>query len=459
MRRSPRLVIAGTALSLLATACGGVGGDGGGGNGDTTEGGSEQGEPSGEIDTMGFSLQDVIASARVDAVKEAYPGVRVRVVEGGFDQQQFLNAVASGDPPSLVYLSRTDLGSYAARDAILPLDDCIDQQSIDMDMYRDAAVEQVTYDGQVYGIPEFYDVRIVLANPEVLDEAGLAMADIQSDDWDQLEQASAQMAQTSGNNITRIGYDPKIPEFFPMWVAANGGQLVSDDGLTPMLDSPEAVEALEYTVGLVETTAPWARFKAFRDTWDFFGGENQFVNDQVGAFPVEQWYLDVLAEVSPDAPVEAQPFLDREGEPLTYATGQAWAIPQGAEDTAEAACAFMKVMTEPDTWVAAAEASKRDRERGGGVYTGTYTANEEADERIFAEVYEPTGQESLDRATQVALDVQDAAISDPASPAGAEVLTAWEDAILRVLEGEQTAQEALAQAQQEAEDAIQEATS
>ncbi|MDQ3424423.1 MAG: extracellular solute-binding protein [Actinomycetota bacterium] len=450
------LVAAGATLSLVVTACGGVSVDD---ESDPSSGGSGSpgSEPSGTIDTMGFSLQDVIATTRVDMVKEAYPDLQVQVAEGGFDEQQFLSAVASGEPPSLVYLSRSDLGTYAARGALEPLDDCIDEQSIDMGQYRDAAVEQVTFDDQVYGIPEFYDVRIVLSDDSVLQQAGLAPEDIDTSDWSALEQASQELAKTQGEDVLQIGFDPKIPEFFPMWVAANGAELVAADG-TPMLNSAEAVEALDYTVGLVETTAPWPQFKAFRDTWDFFGGENQFVKDQLGAFPIEQWYLDVLGEVSPDADVSAQPFLTREGEPITYATGQAWAIPKDAENV-EGACAFMKVMTDADTWVAAAEASKKDREKGGGLYLGTYTANEAADERIFDEVYEETGSKNLDQATQVVFDVQDTAIIDPPSPAAAEVKKAWEDAVLRVLEGEQTAQEALDEAQKEAEEAIEGATS
>jgi len=452
------LVAAGAALSLVVTACGGVSvDDESDPPSDGSPSGSAAGGLSGTIDTMGFSLQDVIASTRVDMVKKTYPDVNVEVAEGAFEQQPFLNAVASGDPPSLVYLPRNELGSYAARGALEPLGDCIEEQSIDMGQYREAAVDQVTYDDQVYGIPEFYDVRIVLSDDSVLQDAGMTADDIDTSNWDQLTQLSSQLAVTEGDDVRRIGFDPKIPEFLPMWVAANGGELVASDG-TPMLNSPEAVEALDYTAGLLESTAPWAQFSAFRDTWDFFGGENQFVKDQLGAFPVEQWYLDVLGEVSPDADVTARPFLTRNGEPITYATGQAWAIPTGGESP-EAACAFMKVMTAADTWVAAAEASKKDREKNGGLYLGTYTANEEADERIFSEVYEETGRKNLDEAIQVVLDVQDAAISDPASPAAAEVQTAWMDAVLQVIEGEATAQEALDEAQQVAEEAIDEATS
>jgi multiple sugar transport system substrate-binding protein len=452
MRPSRFLSALACAGLLSLAACGGVSD-----SGDDSEAGGSATEPTGELDTMGFSLQDVIATSRADAFKQDYPDVDLKVAEGGFDEQQFLSAVASGEPPSLVYLPRSDLGTYAARGALTPLADCVEQQDIDVDQYRDSAVEQVTYDDELYGIPEFNSVRIVLASTAALKDAGLTEDDLDTADWNALAQSAEQLTLGSGGSIQRIGFDPKVPEFFPLWVAANGGQLLSDDGVTPAINSPEAVEAAEFAVSLVEASADWSEFKAYRDTWDFFGSKNMFVADQLGAFPMEDWYVDVLGEVSPKAAVTAVPFRGRDSEPLTYATGQAWAIPEGASNP-DAACAFMKTVTATETWVEAAKASKADRQQSGAVYTGTFTANEEADEQIFAEVYEPTGYAGLDEATQVIRDVQDTAVIDPASPAGAEIRKAWEDAMLRILEGEQSAQESLDQAQEEAEKAIDEAS-
>ncbi len=39
------------------------------------------------------------------------------------------------------------------------------------------------------------------------------------------------------------------------------------------------VEALEYTVSLIEAQGGWGAFKSFRDSWDFFGAENQFASN------------------------------------------------------------------------------------------------------------------------------------------------------------------------------------
>jgi len=197
---------------------------------------------------------------------------------------------------------------------------------------------------------------------------------------------------------------------------------------------------------------------AFRDTWDFFGSQNQFMSDQLGAFPMEQWYVNVLVGSSPDVELTVLPFLTREGEIITYATGNTWAIPRGSKNL-DAACAFMKTVTSPEAWTAAAQTRADMRAAEGTTFTGVYTANKLADEIIFGEIMQPSGSEVFDAAVKVLVEVQDYAFSMPASPAGSEFKQAWQDAVNRVLAGEQTAAEALAQAQLEAQAALDKAWS
>ena len=386
-------------------------------------------------------------------------GVEVEVVEVGFDEQQFLSAVAGGDPPDVVYLDRNIIGTYAARGAIQPMDDCVEQADVDMDAFRDAAVEQVTVDGVVYGLPEFYSVRVLIADDAALEEAGLSAQDVAVSDPAALLPVQEAMTRRSGSDITRIGYDPKLPEFLPLWAAANDVELLSEDGRTANLDDPAVIEAVDGAAALVEAAGGWTAFKAFRESWDFFGEQNQFAADQLGAMPMEDWYVNQLAEVSGDqgAGVTVTPFLDRDGEPVTYAAGQAWAVPKGASDP-EAACEFAATMTRTETWVKAATARAEALRDEGGQYTGTFTGNEVADEQIFAEVYEPVDDPALEAAVQAIRDVQDEAVSLPASPAAAEFQKAYESGVLKVLQGEATAAEAMAEAQQVAQTALDEAS-
>lgn len=419
---------------------------------------SAQGGASGALTIMGFGVGDEIASVRVDYAKAANPDLEVNITEGALDAQQFLTAVASGNAPDLVYMGRDVISTYIARGALMPLTECIESQEIDMSQYRQAAVEQVTFDGEVYGLPEFFNIIVLIANTAALEEAGLTLDDVDTSDWGSIVALNEALTKFDGDTLTRIGFDPKLPEFLPLWAKANGVEMISADGKTAQLDDPAVVEALEFTVALHEIAGGRQNFMAFRDTWDFFGGTNQFVSDQLGVFPMEQWYANVLVGASPDAPVAFKVFTGRDGEPLSYATGNTWAIPTGSKNV-EGACAFAKSMTAVDAWLAAAEARAAIRAEEGRTNTGVYTGNAAADEVIWNEIMEPSGNEAFDSGVQVILSTMDSAYTIPSNPAGAEFKQAWQDAVNRVLNGEQTAAESLAQAQAEAQAALDEAWS
>jgi multiple sugar transport system substrate-binding protein len=418
-----------------------------------TVGMAQDEEISGTLNILGFSLPDEIATVRVDQFREQYPDVEVNITEGALDTQQFLTSVVSGNSPDLIYTNRDDLSTFAGRGALMPLDECIANMGVEMSMYREAAVQQVTVDGQVYGIPEFFNVILLIANNAALEEAGLTVEDLDTSDWENITALNEALTVVEDGEVTRIGFDPKLPEFLPLWAMANGVSLISEDGRTAQLNDPAVVEALEFANSLHELAGGRQDFLAFRDTWDFFGAENQVAADQIGVWPMEQWYINVLAGSSPDAPAVFAPFRDREGEILTFATGNTWAIPASSSNP-EAACAFAVTMTATETWVAAAEERARLREEAGTTNTGVYTGNREADEIIFGEIVAPGTSEIFDNGVSVALEVMDHAFSIPANPAGAEFRQAWQDAVNRVLNGEQTAQEALDQAQEEAQAAL-----
>src|SRR3954471_11886097 len=123
----------------------------------------------GTLNIMGFGTGDDVAETRAAIATKAVGGT-VNRPSGGFNDQQFLAAVASGNSPDLVYLDRQKVGTYAAKGAFMPLTNCIKSQKINLKQYRIPALNEVTYKGKVYGIPEFYDVRTILIDNDVLDQ-------------------------------------------------------------------------------------------------------------------------------------------------------------------------------------------------------------------------------------------------------------------------------------------------
>ncbi|TWD81240.1 carbohydrate ABC transporter substrate-binding protein (CUT1 family) [Kribbella amoyensis] len=446
--RLPAVLAAGT---LVLTSCAGVGtkDDVGGGSGDS----SAESTPSGALNIMGFSGEDEVAQSRIAAFKTAYPGVTVKNNKGDFDAQQFLTAVSSGNAPDVAYMARNLIGTYAAKGAIQPLDDCIKNNGIDTTQYREAALNEVKLSDKTYGIPEFYTVTTNLISGKALKSAGVPVTDIQTADWDKLEQTAKKLYKAKGGRPARLGFDPKMPDFFPLWAMANGAELVKQGG-EPNLNDPKAVEALTYTLTLIQAQGGWSNFKTFRDTFDLFGEKNQFTADQLAAFPIENWYVNVLLDSRKNGlELQSTMFTDRQGQPISTIGGSAWVVPKGAKNF-DAACKFAKTMTSVETWNKAAEARMQTVAKDKSFFTGLFTGNKTADDEIKAKYLKPTGDAGFDQAINNYYDVLDKSKSLNPSPAGAEIDAAWKNAVGKALAGTATPQAALDQAQTEAKAAF-----
>ena len=449
-------VVVCAALAIVAAGCGGKKSSSGSDSGALAPQSSSQ--RAGEtLRIYGFGSGDDVANNRAALAKQAIAPAKLVNPDGAYDPQRFLTQLASGNVPDLIYLDRQQVATLAAKGALMPLESCVDGQKIDLSQYRKPALDEATYQGKLYALPEFTNQRTLIVNMKAVKEAGLSLSDVSTTNWDKLKTVAKKLTTMSGGKVTRIGFDPKIPEFFIMWAHANGVDLLSADGKTANLDDPKAVEALQYTMSLIDEQGGWNRFKTFRDTWDFFGAKNQVASDQVGAWPMESWYWNVMADNSPDADVAAVPFTDRQGRPFTYFSGNGWAVPAKAKNPS-LACTWMKTITSVKAWVTAATKRAAAAKKAGQPFTGLYTANAVADQKIVDTVFKPSSP-AWDKAVKLLVSVQKDAIVWPASPAGAQVQQALSDAIARVQSGQQTPAAALKQAQQAAQRALAQASS
>ena len=123
----------------------------------------------------------------------------------------------------------------------MPLTDCVENADVDMSQYREPAVAEVTSTTSVR-------VAGVLQQPDHADQqrgARGGRAEPRRRRHQRLAGLSNLAKATAvvdGGTVTRIGFDPKIPEFLPLWAKANGVDLLSEDGTEANLDDPAVVE-------------------------------------------------------------------------------------------------------------------------------------------------------------------------------------------------------------------------
>lgn len=442
MRRGLALL---TVCLLAVTACGGD--DGGGAEAEETADGIDfSAAPEGTVKTMGYNPSDEVGSSRSDLAEERLGGVTVDMDTANFDPQKFAALSASGNLPDVVQMDRNTISTFAQKGLIMPLDECFDAQDVDPEEYwYPAVVEEASWDGDVYGAPQFFQPGMIIINKRVADAAGVAPEDVDTSQPDQLVDVAEKMTTMSGAQPTTLGFDPDMPGSIATWIEVFGGSVMDDDG-KPTLDDPKNVEALEWLGELMDVQGGYAEVTSFKQTWDVFGAENQYVADQVGAALWAQWYINVLSDTKDDVELTSQPVRDVDGNAFALAGGTALAIPTQAKNPV-AACEWITTVTGLDAWKAAGDARAETVEQNDSVNTGLFTGSPVADQAVREAHVVETGNESFDQLIATSYESLEDVRTVGTSPVGQSINSALQNATGAALSGEQSAEDALADAQ------------
>jgi multiple sugar transport system substrate-binding protein len=406
-------------------------------------------KPSGTLNAWAFDNPDDVGKARLADAKQSLSGVSIKMDETTFDAQKFTTRVAGGNVPDVVQMDRQFVATYAAQKLIMPLDKCYSAHKVDpKQRFYQSVLDDVTYKNQVWAVPQFYQPPAILLNKNVMDAAGVTKDEIDTSKPAALVAAAKKMYKASGGNPAVLGFNAAPSGFPNLWVVGLGGQLIDQDG-KPTLDDANNVYPLEILKKIVDAQGGWAKQKSFTDSFDVFGAKNQFVKNQVGSELDWQWYPNVLAPFAKDIDIEAVPFNDKAGNPISVAGGSAFVIPTKAKNPA-AACAWAIRLTDEQNWAASAAARAKTLAANHGINTGLFTGSPQADKDIRAKYVKPSGNAGFDQVISTYYDVVDNGKSFGASPVGQGIQSDLLGAITTTLLGKKSAKDALKAAQQQA---------
>lgn len=223
-------------LVLATAACSG----GGGATKEAAEGGAidvwimEPGSP---------ELKTFFEQATAD-FERSHPGANVEVqfVPWANAHDQFVTAIGGGQVPDVAEMGSTWTPEFGDIGALVPAEG-------DLDGYVKSLVEGATVGGEVYGLPWYAGARALIYRTDVL--AGLSLAVPTT--WDEL--LAVGRAIRDRTDLFPFGVAGNANHYFLPMVWQNGGEIArQEDGRwVSGMDSPEAVEAIEFYAGLYRT--------------------------------------------------------------------------------------------------------------------------------------------------------------------------------------------------------------
>jgi len=162
--------------------------------------------------------------------------------------QKVLSAVAIGNPPDLAGNHYYFLPQYVAAGVVEPLDDYFKEWGIDPEkVFPKAVLETVKYNGKIYGIPLFFEQRVILWNKDLFREEGLD-PDNFPETWEELIEIARKLTKWENGKLIRSGlWLPKSTEswvnVFSILLWGYGGDFFDENGKA-IFNSEAGVKAL-----------------------------------------------------------------------------------------------------------------------------------------------------------------------------------------------------------------------
>lgn len=218
--------------------------------------------------------------------------VQLEAVAGRDYYARLLTQIAAGDAPDIMQIGDDAVPMFVSKGAFLELDPFISgDDPLDLGIYLPGVVEPGRYEGKQYFLPKDFSPLGVYYNKKLFDQFGVAYP--QSGwTWDDLLATAQALTQdTDGDgqiDVWGIQLPASWTTGFEYWIAAAGGQLISEDGTTFVgyMDSPEVIRAVQFCADL------YNKYKVAPPPADlnlFGGGNSEFDNGKAAMRIFGRW--------------------------------------------------------------------------------------------------------------------------------------------------------------------------
>lgn len=218
---------------------------------------------------------------RFNAENEAGHVVAVRTANRGAYYDLLAASQATGDIPDVAAMHATALPNFASRGLLLPLDALFQDAGIDTSDFLEVALENATHDGQVFALP--FDLNAILfhLNMDLMEQAGLVNDDgtpMLPTSPEEFIAMGRRFEEATGRNYVATGtqgFDGVWARMFQAFGWQQGLDVLSQDGATASIDSPEGLEIAGFMKSIFDEGL-------IDGTLDDAGADQAFLNGEAG---------------------------------------------------------------------------------------------------------------------------------------------------------------------------------
>jgi multiple sugar transport system substrate-binding protein len=210
--------------------------------------------------------------------------------------QKFMTQLSAKNAPDVVDVSVTYKDQFINSGYLYDIAPLAEENNFDFSKYYDAHFEGFRRGDALYGMPNGTTLMAIYYNKNILDEAGIPYPSEKWEEaptWDEFYELVAQLSTGEGAN-RQYGFATSfdICWMFPLFWQ-NGADFVNEDGSASAMNTPEAIETLEYINKLMfkdEYSPSLSTLKTLPPNELFKSGRVAFYMDG-------NWYMDSMADI------------------------------------------------------------------------------------------------------------------------------------------------------------------
>ncbi|SDD85812.1 ABC transporter substrate-binding protein [Auraticoccus monumenti] len=208
--------IAAVAVSGGLTACG--------------SGGSGSADGSAELTFTwwGNEVRNANTSEAIAAYQEANPDITIAEQPGEWASywDKLATQTAGNTTPDVIQMDMAYITEYGSRGALLDLE----EHGVDVSKFAEGTVDSGRIDGKLYGVNAGINTPVILANPELFEEAGMDLPDDTTWTWEEASEIAAELTSKLGDG--RFGMASIFNDvMLSAWLRQNGKELFVPEGL------------------------------------------------------------------------------------------------------------------------------------------------------------------------------------------------------------------------------------
>ena len=218
------------------------------------------------------------------------PDIHVQLEATTEASRVFLTEIAAGAPPDVIYIGPDFLPQLVSKNALLPMNDLVKRDNIDMNQYYPKVVRDLTFNGNLYAFPIHYSTDAVFYNKKMFRDKGIPYPTSNWTWYDFRNIAMKLLTKDEKGEVKTFGC--LIPEP-TIIVSSFGGKIISDDSTRVVIkDYPQSLQAFEFIESMRGVCAPLAA--QVQDTNEM----KMFSQGRVAMFSGRTWQLPEIIRLT-----------------------------------------------------------------------------------------------------------------------------------------------------------------